>query len=373
MFCAQIKQLRQSRTAKLAMTIVMLLVVMTTSAIAEEFEKSFHFSGQELELSNLVGEINVLPATGSQFEVNISVRGDDADESLLEFPAKEGRLSKLAIQFPTDEHKKYVYPPMGRGSSTSIHFSDEDSEDSSWLRKIFSGITGTKIKVEGRGRGLEMWADVTVLVPEGSSLIVTNGVGEISAENCIADLDLDINSGSISGTSIEGVFMADTGSGRVVAENINGDTNIDTGSGSVKVTNFKGDDLLIDTGSGSVVVEQIICKKLDIDTGSGGVKAHSVDTDQARIDTGSGSVVLELNRMGTGKFVVDTGSGSVKLFLPENASASIVADTGSGGIDMDLTGVMIKSKDRDSAKFTVGDGEATVILDTGSGSITISQ
>ncbi len=77
--------------------------------------------------------------------------------------------------------------------------------------------------------------------------------------------------------------------------------------------------------------------------------------------------------MGTGKFVVDTGSGSVQFVLPDNASASIIADTGSGGVDVDLTGAMIKTKDRDRVELVVGDGEATVRLDTGSGSVKISQ
>jgi len=351
---------------------ILILASLTSLGQAGEFQEKFTFNGQELELSNLVGEVTVLPASGNQIQVEVFVRGEDADSDLIEFSSSKGDVSKLAVVFPLDDHKKYVYPPMGRNSSTTIHFENSDNNDNSWLRKVFSFGTGKRIKVEGKGRGLEMWADITVRVPEGRSLLVVNGVGEIAASDCKADLNLDINSGSITGENLVGKFIADTGSGRVVAENIVGDTNIDTGSGSVKVVGFKGNTLLVDTGSGKVTVEHAICDKLDIDTGSGSVNAQGVEADRARIDTGSGSVVFQLDRMGTGKFDVDTGSGSVQFYLPENASASIIADTGSGGVDVALTGAMIQKKGRDRVELVVGDGAAKVRLDTGSGSVKIS-
>jgi hypothetical protein len=351
----------------------LLIASMASLSMADEFQRSFDFESDELELSSLVGEVTVLPSPSNQFKVEISVRGKDAATDLLEFSTSKGSVGKLVVEFPLDEHKKYVYPPMGRGSSTTISYAEADGEDSSWLRKVFSFASGTNVKVEGRGRGLEMWADITVMVPEGSKLTLVNGVGEITADECHADLDLDSSSGAINARGIVGDFKADTGSGRVVVENIKGSTNIDTGSGSVEVMNFQGDTLLVDTGSGKVKVSQAICRKLDVDTGSGSVVARNVDTDQARIDTGSGSVVLQLDRMGTGKFDIDTGSGGVELFLPENASAKIVADTGSGGVDVLMTGAMYTKKERDRVELLVGDGEAKVRLDTGSGSIKISH
>ncbi len=362
-----------AKPVRIVVLTVLLMAATTSFSMASEFQRNFKFEGQEFELTNLVGEIIVLPAPGSHFIVEVAVHGEDADESLMNFSSSEGRQSNLAVKFPVDEHKKYVYPPMGKRSSATIYFKEDNPQEKSWLRKIFSGFSGEKIKVEGSGRGLEMWADVTIMVPEGGSLVVVNGVGKISASDIKADLNLDISSGSILANSIEGKFIADTGSGEVIARNITGDANLDTGSGSVEVDGFKGNHLLIDTGSGQVTVKRVVCEKLDIDTGSGGVEARQVATDQAVIDTGSGSVVLQLDRMGTGEFEVDTGSGSIDLILPENASATIVADTGSGDIDVELSGAMIKSKDDDRVELVIGSGKAKVELDTGSGSIEISQ
>jgi len=102
------------------------------------------------------------------------------------------------------------------------------------------------------------------------------------------------------------------------------------------------------------------------------VKARRIGADKAKIDTGSGSAELNLDRMGDGEFIIDTGSGSIKLVLPEGASARITADTGSGKVHNEIAGAKIRHKERDEIDMTVGDGDAKVTLDAGSGSITIS-
>jgi DUF4097 and DUF4098 domain-containing protein YvlB len=115
------------------------------------------------------------------------------------------------------------------------------------------------------------------------------------------------------------------------------------------------------------------CQYMLIDTGSGAVEASQVSADKAKIDTGSGSVFLHLERMGTGRFVIDTGSGSIELILPADASAEITADTGSGTVRNKVEGANVSVAARDELKMTIGDGEARVILDAGSGSITVLQ
>ena len=50
-----------------------------------------------------------------------------------------------------------------------------------------------------------------------------------------------------------------------------------------------------------------------------------------------------------------------------------MADTGSGGIRNKVQDAKIRHKDRDRLEMTVGDGDAKVLLDTGSGSVTIKQ
>jgi len=292
------------------MAFLILFTLLASAASAAEFEKEFTFDGKELLVSNMIGKIEVVACSSDVFRVLVSVQGEDAEEGLLEFVAEEGSRSALAIKFPLDDHTKYTYPALGRNSSTTFHFREESDHGGSWLKKVFSGFGGRKITVKGKGNGLELWADVTIEVPARRILEVRQGVGEILANGLEADLNLDTNSGPISVENLEGDLLADTGSGRVAALNIEGDVNIDTGSGRVQVSHCRGSEVLVDTGSGSVEVEMVSCEYL-------------------------------------------------------------LVDTGSGGVTVDFPGVDVGRKKRDELRFTIGDGDARVVLDTGSGGIRI--
>ena len=300
----------------LPMAFLIVFTLLAGAALAAEFEKEFTFDGKELLISNMIGAIKIKEGSSDAFQVLVSVRGEDASEGLLDFIIHEDG-NALAIKFPLDEHTKYTYPPLGRNSSTSIHFRDDDDHDGSWLKKVFSGFGGKKITVKGKGNGLEMWADVTIEVPARHILEVRHGVGEIQASGLEADLTLDTHSGPISVENLQGDLLADTGSGRV--------------------------------------------------------EARAIKADKAKIDTGSGSVVLQLDRMGDGRFVIDTGSGSIELILPGDASARIMADTGSGSVRNKVDGADVTVAARDELEMTVGSGKARVTLDAGSGSITVRQ
>ncbi len=361
--------LNSTNGARFVAVLLMLVTVLAgLPASAKGFEESFVFSGDELKIGNMIGKVDVRSTSGDQIRVTVNVRGDDAEPGLIEFETNEGSEPELLIVFPTDDHKKYVYPELGSGSKTTIHFKNGDTGNS-WLKKVFG--MGQKITVRGKGSGLEVWADVLVEVPRGSELEVKLGVGSIEAEAVQADLVLDTSSGPIYATGITGDLLADTGSGHVRVEDITGEVHVDTGSGSVDISNCRSETILVDTGSGRVKGNQLVCSSLSIDTGSGSVKAHHVEADEAKIDTGSGSVSFQLDRMGTGRFVVDTGSGSIEMDLPDDASAKISADTGSGSMNNDLQGAVVKHKERREMTLLVGDADAEVILDAGSGSITV--
>lgn len=358
------------RGALFALTILIFALTVPAAVLADAFTRVFTFDGDKLVVANLVGAVEVVSGSGDDFKVTVDVRGDDADESLLEFLVEEGSKGKLAVQFPVEDHDDYVYPELGRHSKTTIHLGDDDS--GSWIKKVFSGIYGKKVTIKGRGNGLEMWADVRIEVPRGRELEVLHGVGRIEAADVTADLVLDTHSGPIEVADVEGDVLCDTGSGSVTLDDVVGNVNVDTGSGSVRGSDLEGDEVLVDTGSGSVDLDDVDCRKLDVDTGSGSVQARGIRADSARIDTGSGSVELVLDRMGDGKFVIDTGSGGIDLVLPPDASARVTADTGSGRVRNEIKGADVRHMERDELEMTVGSGAARVSLDAGSGSVTIS-
>lgn len=365
---------------------VIAAILIPASALADDFTREFTFDAKKLEVGNLIGEVAVTEASGDEFRVTVHVQGEDAEENLVEFDTDDGRAAKLIVRFPVDDHRKYVYPALGRNSQTQFHLDKENDE--SWLKRLFGG---KRITVKGSGRGLEMWADVEIAVPAGADLVVKIGTGAIEADDVRGDLVLDTHTGGVDARDIDGDLTADTGSGHVKIENVEGDVLadtgsghvevrgvrgevvVDTGSGSVEVLDVKGGKVHVDTGSGGVELEEISCDGLLVDTGSGGVRARGVKTDRAEIDTGSGSVVLELDRMGPGRFVVDTGSGGIELALPDDASARIEADTGSGRVRNEIEDADVHEQEKDEIRMTLGDGDARVTLDAGSGSITIRR
>jgi len=350
---------------KVLVVLICLCVGGLLAGPASAFEERANLSADMLILRNLIGQIEVEGHEGADFEIEIHVQGSDATPDRVRVEIDDGRKAEVNIRFPLDESKHYVYPKASGETSFSI------DDGGSWLAKLFGS---GNIKISKSGRGLEIWADATVRVPRGKSLIVDHGAGTIVVNDVEGDLELGTHSGPIEVDDVEGSVSVDTGSGRVTVANINGNLLVDTGSGSVTVRDVRADSVHVDTGSGNVSLEGVDGSTVYVDTGSGGVKAEGIGADDLTIDTGSGSVSLQLDRMGSGSFVIDTGSGGIQLQLPENASARVSADTGSGGVRLDLAGkVRMHHEDDDEAEFTIGDGAASITLDTGSGSIRVSQ
>ena len=354
--------------ALLTVALTAVTAVAPPVATAEEFTRQVTVGADKLVLANLIGRVEVVQADGDEFTIEIRVRGKDASPELIDVAVKEGRTAGVVIEFPIKEHNKYVYPELADSKTTFTV-----GNGGSWLDKIWGGSGHRKIEVRGTGSGLEVWADITVAVPRQKEAVIEQRVGSVTADKVHGDLVIDTGSGSVKTREVTGDMVIDTGSGEVHAENTAGELSVDTGSGAVVVEGFVGDKLHIDTGSGSVKAQKIECDILYVDTGSGGVEVATARAQRAKIDTGSGSVKVQLDRMGDGRFVLDTGSGSVDLALPSDASASVLADTGSGQIRVQIDGVEYETKSRDRVEFTVGNGDARVVVDTGSGSITISQ
>jgi lia operon protein LiaG len=339
---------------KNVMGLVLLAALAAGSVRAENVDRRFTLAGEKLLLVNLAGEIRVEAATGAGFEVEIAVRGRDATADLIRFDQADGPEAHLFVQYPLKDERTFIYPALGSANSSFGAPRGAGWGDSGSGNDSFFHLGDRQVRIRSHGRGLEAWADVTVRVPTGKKLEIRHGAGKISATNVQADLVLDSCVGPVEVAGVRGQVSVDTGSGEVGAREIEGDLAVDTGSGSVTLANCGG-------------------KRISVDTGSGSVDAKGIGADDLQIDTGSGSVTVALTRMGQGSFVIDTGSGSIDLQVPPDASADIRADTGSGGIVLDLAQGRVRRHERDEVAVTLGQGDARVTLDAGSGSIHIRQ
>jgi hypothetical protein len=339
-------------------------------ATAEELQRHFSISGEEIVIDHLIGKLDLEGYDGQTFEIDITISGRDADPASLEFETKEGARARFTVVFPLDEEDRFVYPPMGHGSVTTLARRVGEDEGG-WIRSLLALIGNDRIRISGSGKGLQIWADLRVRVPRGRNVKVIHTAGEIDAERLEGNVIVESQHGGIRAKKISGSLSIDTGSGAVTIEECNADLEVDTGSGSVVLEGCAGGGIVVDTGSGGVIAKRIDCSELWIDTGSGGVEAVEIRTDRATIDTGSGAIRLDLERIGSGRFLLDTGSGGIDLSLPLDASAEIFAETGSGGIGYELQGVDVRRIESDEAHLLVGDGTARIRLDSGSGRIKI--
>ena len=374
--------------------VLSLLLQLPLRASAAPFDREFTIDADELRIANLIGAVELRPHAGKEFLVKVHVRGDDASDKLIRFEQGRGRRAELIVIFPTDEHRKYVYPAIG--SDSRMHFSPHtgDKGDSDWLDQLLDvGHGGIEVRGSPYRDALEVWADLEIEVPQDRRVAVHLGAGSMHADGVHGDVELDACAGNVDVEDSQGDVIVDTGSGAVRVNRVAGNVDLDTGSGSVQVSDIKdgrwvkldtgsgsvnartveAEELRIDTGSGSVEVEGAQVQELAVDTGSGGVDATDVGADGVSIDTGSGGVWLQMVRMGRGSYLVETGSGRIQLQLPATISAAFQIDTGSGGISVDIPGVELDPKQKREARFTVGNGESRVKLSTGSGSVNIVQ
>ena len=354
-----------------------------------EFDESHRFDARSLEVTNLIGKVDIGQATGDEFEVEVSVRGADGVRRNISIEQERGSRARLDVVFPVDDERRFVYPEFSRRRA-QLWF--REGRSSSLLGEILRAVSGRRIRVERSGRGMEAWADLTIRVPEGRSLKVELGAGDIDVSNVTGDLalktragmaeaagldgdvKLDVGSGGLAVRDVRGRLVMDTGSGGASLDGFEGSVlSIDTGSGPVSVTEVAADAIDIDTGSGGVTVDGLEAERLSVDTGSGSVRVESAAADAAEIDTGSGRVHLALERMGNGRFEIGTGSGGIVMLVPDDLSARFDIDIGSGGIDVDLPIAKTLHKSRGEMRFIAGDGDASVVLDTGSGSVRVAS
>lgn len=348
-----------------SVVVIATLAVLTAKSAWSQQEWSFE--GDQLLVTNLIGEITVRGHDGSRIIVRARPGGDDAN--LLDYQLQRGGHAEFHVVYPLDR-ATHFRAPAGWHGRTDFRL-ESWVKESSFLQQVYSNVSDRERIQIGGGGDLELWTDLEILVPRGVSTRVKIAVGEINASDVEAAVDLDTHSGAVTARNIQGDTRIDTGSGSVDASSIRGSLNVDTGSGSVEVNDVEGERLLVDTGSGRVVVERAKVNRFEVDTGSGSVRTSTIETDDAMIDTGSGSVTLDLVRMGLGNFVIDTGSGGVTVNLPTDASVRVIAETGSGGIDLDVPNAMLRRMSRDKVELEIGGGQAKLAIDTGSGGIKI--
>jgi lia operon protein LiaG len=335
-------------------------VVLTAPAAAQTAH--YVLKGDSVAVYNLVGELRVEPGSGNDVAVEVTRGGADAARLEVQSGPLRGRET-LRIIYPDDV---ISLPDWGHGWNTTLHVRDDGTfgggDGDNWRRE------GREVRITGRGRGLEAYADLRVRVPAGKRVAVHLGVGKAFVSNVDGVIQVQVASADVSAERTRGTLKIGTGSGNVDLRDASGDVSLETGSGDVTASNVHGARLKLETGSGNVTLTGADATELKIETGSGDINATGAKGDDLSFETGSGNVDVALTATFR-SLAIETGSGDVTLRVPPTIGAEVELDTGSGEIDLGGLTIQVRRLQEDHITGTIGDGRGRLSIETGSGNV----
>jgi lia operon protein LiaG len=348
------------------LTCPVLLLVPLVTAAAQQGER-YTLDAGPVAIYNLVGQLRVEPGTDG-ITVQVTRGGSDAAQLKIAQGQIAGR-STLRVIYPSDRIRGIE---RDGHSSTQLRvrddgtFGDYDGDDHNHHDR-HSWDEGRRVRIGEGGDALDARADLVVRVPKGARAAVHLAVGSVTVSNVDGRLSVDASSAPVTASGTRGELSVDVGAGEVRISQAQGDVDVDTGSGTVEVTGFQGTALSIDTGSGDVTGSDLTTDELSIETGSGEIRLSAVASPRLSLETGSGSVTADL-RKDLASLQVETGSGDVAIRAPASLGATVAIETSSGDIESDFP-LEVTRHARDHVEGTIGDGQGSIAIETGSGAI----
>ncbi|HEX6746827.1 MAG TPA: DUF4097 family beta strand repeat-containing protein [Longimicrobium sp.] len=246
---------------------------------------------------------------------------------------------------------------------------------------------GLEVRVQRPGgHGSNRGGSLTIRVPRRKDVEIVSMSGSVTVEGMDGTVEATSHSGgvrvsggrsrTIMATSRSGSVDVDADAERVEATSLSGSVTVagtvrdrveaTSLSGGVRITAQAGQ---VEAGSTSGTVE--------IASMRGRAEVHSVSGDvrvtgrglSGSFQTVSGSVILTGDLDRDADLELNSHSGNVVLQLSSGASADIDAGTFSGSIDVDYPGARVERESRRSARIRLGSGDATVKMQTFSGSV----
>ncbi|MCH8204088.1 MAG: DUF4097 family beta strand repeat protein [Candidatus Hydrogenedentes bacterium] len=224
-----------------------------------------------------------------------------------------------------------------------------------------------------RGRNRKVKSDLIIHVPKGSSVDVRTVSATIAIDGIEGEsIDLESVSGSISVKDSSGEIDASSTSGRIAIEGDFEEADLETVSGSIR-TSGKFGSVEVGTISGPISLEGVQ-DSIEAESVSGSITIKGGTLEELEVDTIAGTVRFDGMPAEDADFKIETLSGSVRLTFDAEVSGEFDLRTFSGGINTDF-GPSPSSRGRSgrgkTLRFTHGDGDATIEVETFSGSITL--
>jgi len=138
--------------------------------------------------------------------------------------------------------------------------------------------------------GTSCEVDLTVTMPRGFALDITDGSGGIVVADVDGALDITDGSGGIEARTLGGRVVITDGSGSIEITACRAGITIKDGSGAIRLSDIGGP-LDITDGSGGIDIQKVT-GPVTINDGSGSIRIQGVETDVTIESDGSGSVTI---------------------------------------------------------------------------------
>ena len=214
-----------------------------------------------------------------------------------------------------------------------------------------------KVKVSRRN-ARSISSDLTIHVPENSSLEVAGVSADIEVSNVFGELRLHTVSGDMASDVYGSDVQIDTVSGDIELQGDNQDmrTEAATVSGDVEATSL----------AGSIEAESV----------SGDVEIVNGSFERAQANTVSGDIVFHAELRNGGKLQIETINGEVDINFTGTVSARFDIETFNGDIRNCFGPEPVRASrytPGQELNFTEGDGDSRVVIETLNGDITLCR
>lgn len=264
---------------------------------------------------------------------------------------------------------------VGGGKDVSIEFvrsshGRTDADAKAGLERVRPEIevVGTRATVRAsyldRPTSYSVSTDFIVKAPAGTRIVVNSLRADVSITGIKGELKVTTASGDIVLTDVGSIQEAKTGNGDVVIRGSVSDGQLDAGSlnGDITITDVKARRITANSVNGSVVAREVTC-------------------DAASLSTIAGDVVYAGSLAKGGRYEFTSNSGDVRFSPSGSTGYALQATSFTGDISSSIALVGQQGRSltnqrgprRRAATAQVGDGSATVTLQTFSGDISIGK
>jgi len=282
--------------------------------------------------------------------ISTSSSAENIDQTLVAEPDGEVRIEVVSGEIEVIGWDKNEIRVTGNAPNDKDQFIFEvDGDDA-------------RIEIEGK-HGFWNWrssngsTSLKIYCPKNSSVKMEGASTEFEIENIL---------GSVEANSMSGDINLEGGNDNIEIESVSGDVRVDGASGKLNLSSISGD-----------VTVSANAIHFDAQTVSGNIDAKIGLVDLVDLESVSGDITVHFLLASDGRLDADTVSGDIDInFENDEINASFDIETGPGGdIKNRLSDDRRNNKNHFSGSLEIelGDGDASINIETMSGTIKLNK